>query len=151
LGTFSDRKEKQNKTKVAKKVAGGVLIGFGALCLVFCCIPNFVVAKALLGILGILAYPTFLLITLLGVALCMNLTYKKSTKQTILVALSCFALFCFLHSVFSAKALGEQTFGEYLAYCYNMQKGITVGGVIIGFFANVISVQFCFVFWLVLL
>ena len=140
MGTFSDRKERQNKTKLAKKVVGASFIVVGLLCLVFSIIPNFVLGKAMLGIFGILCYPLFLITTLVGIALCMNLTYKKNTKQTILVVLSCFVLFCFLHAVFTAKALGEQSFGQYLEYCYKMQRGVTVGGVVIGFFANIISV-----------
>ena len=140
MGTFSDRQQKQYKTKSAKKWVGASLIVLGALLLIFCVIPNFVLGKAMLGVFGILAYPLFLMLILVGIALTMNLTYRKGTKQTVLVSVSCFALFCLLHAIFSANALGEMSFAEYLAYCYNQPKGVTVGGVVIGLFANIISV-----------
>ena len=140
MGTFSDRQQKQNKSKTAKKWVGASLIILGALCLIFSVIPRFVLGKALLGVFGILAYPLFLMLIMVGIALTMNLSYKKGTKQTVLVAVSCFALFCLLHAIFSAKALGEMSFSNYLVYCFNQPKGVTVGGVVIGFFANIVSV-----------
>ncbi|MBQ7452773.1 MAG: DUF87 domain-containing protein [Clostridia bacterium] len=139
MGVYKDRKNKQIENFPVKKFFGIVLLSLSAICLVSACFSQFFVAKFILGVFGLLAYPTFLALGLVGVALIMNMRYRADKKFTWLVLLTIISIMGLLHSIFSVKALSEMTFSQYISYCYAMPNGVTVGGVIIGLIADLIS------------
>lgn len=139
MGKYNDRKRVNYGNKSIKKWVGISLIVFGLVMFIFACIPNFVMNRFVLGTFGICAYPIFLAFMLIGIALAMNMTYKGNAKFATLIGLFVLSFLGLLHSIFSVSGLNELQFGEYLAHCYNLTDGVTIGGVILGFICDVIS------------
>jgi len=124
----------------AKKIMGAVMLGLGALFFVLCIIPSFLgIGRFFLGLFGIMAYPMFLLLALVGLALVMNLTYTFNKKFTAFIVIAAISILCLLHTIFTSSILLERTkdfgdFGAYLNACYGMKPSITVGGAFLGIF-----------------
>ena len=122
----------------AKKVVGICLLTFSVLAFILCCVPNFLKVGAFFqGIFGVLAYPLFLLLALVGIALIMDLSYTLNKKYATYLTISIISILGLLHTIFTTKILySDMTkyadMKDYLNYCFNMTNGITVGGVVLG-------------------
>ncbi len=121
-----------------KKTIGICLIVLGVLVFLFSLFPSaLVIGNFFLGVLGVLTYPLCLFLVLLGTALIMNLSYTFSKKFTFYLAVAILSLLCLAHTIFTSKMLNStyvsfKDMGGYLKACYNMENGITVGGVLLG-------------------
>ena len=131
-------KRMNKRSSDAKKTAGIVLFFLGVLMFVFGCFPSFLnVGRFLKGVFGILVYPLSILVTLVGVAMMMNLKYSSKKKYNFYLSVSFVCLICLLHTIFTTNLLYDNMtklsqMKDYLGSCYKMTKGITVGGVVFG-------------------
>ena len=124
------------KIKSVKKTTGIIMIAVGFLCFILGIIPTlFGIGNFFLGVFGIIFYPLMLFICLVGIAFTMNLKYNFDRKFIVYLFSSMIFVCCLLHTIFTSNILMEKfntfdNFGAYLSSCFNMQYGITVGGVI---------------------
>lgn len=131
-------KKVSSKKLGGKQVAGMIMLVLSVLFFVLCIFPSFLgIGRFFQGIFGVMCYPFFVLIFLVGVALSLNMSYKFNKKFTTYLTFSIIGILCLLHTIFSSKMLMNETkslsdFGAYLENCFKMSKGITVGGVILG-------------------
>ncbi|MBR2908924.1 MAG: DUF87 domain-containing protein [Clostridia bacterium] len=123
----------------AKKIVGICLLVFSILSFILCCVPSFLNIGAFFqGVFGVLAYPLFLLLTLVGIALIMDLSYTLNKKYAFYLTVSIICVLGLFHTIFTTKyALYDNMtkyadMKRYLSYCYQMTNGITVGGVVLG-------------------
>ena len=121
---------------VIKLAVGYSLIGLSLILFILSCIPNFVVANFFKGVFGVAWYAYLVLAILVGFGNILELRYAYTKRFTACVVLTMFALISLFHIGFSHNALvnheGFADFADYLAYCYNMTNGITVGGACFG-------------------
>ena len=137
MDTRVERKNRREKRNI-KKVTGLGLLIFGLLSFVLSIFPNFLnIGYFFQGLFGVLVYPLFLLLFLVGMALVLNMNYTFDKKYTIYLSIAFTCLLCLCHTIFSSKVLlndytAFNNFKDYLANCYNMANGITVGGAVMG-------------------
>lgn len=128
----------------AKKVFGIIFLVLGVFAFLFCCIPNFLnIGNFFQGLFGVLAYPLSLLLSLVGAALIMNLTYTLNRRYAFYLTVSMICLLSLLHIIFTTNVLYDITtdfkhMGEYLEVCYKKSKGITIGGASLGILVFVV-------------
>lgn len=103
-----------------------------------CIFPNFLgIGRFFQAIFGVMCYPIFVLLFLVGIALSLNMNYSFNKKFTSFLVFAIIGILCLLHTIFTSDALMNDTrefsdFGRYLSLCYTMEKGITVGGATLG-------------------
>lgn len=134
--------KKSNKV-VTKKIdarqsTGISMLVISAVLFILCIFPSFLgIGRFFQGLLGVMCYPIFVLLFLIGTALTLKMNYTFNKKFTSFLVLSIISILCLMHTIFTSDALMNQTrsfsnFGEYLSLCYKMKNGITVGGVLLG-------------------
>ena len=133
------KKPHKNSSKIgAKKLSGICMLVLGVLFFVLCIFPSFLgIGRFFQALFGVMAYPLFLLVTLVGLAFMMNMSYSFNKKFTSYLVVSLLSILCLLHTIFTSNVLLEKftnfsQFGEYLAHCYHLSGGITVGGASLG-------------------
>ncbi len=82
----------------------------------------------LMGIFGLFAYPLFITLFIVSIALINHKKYVMSLKYAIYLALCCIFLLCLIQLIILGKP-SSLNFGEYLLYSYNFQY--TAGGILI--------------------
>ena len=134
LGTYSESRQRKSNNN-SKKITGYVLLSvstilfLGALVL-----PSFVVFEFLRGILGVVLYPTLLLLLLVGIALVSARRFTMQAKNVVYLSLLAFFVIALFHTIFTSsllKTLEPVSFADYGAYikeCSNASTSITVGG-----------------------
>ncbi|MBO4570093.1 MAG: hypothetical protein J5689_02645 [Clostridia bacterium] len=125
MGKFLDRRANKSNKNI---IAGVLLIVLGACGLLFSILYQTFIGKFLVGVLGILSYPTFLLVAVIGIATLLNQRFNFRTRSLVYLTLDIIALFCVLHSIFSLKNFSG--FSEAVSSAYYLTYGMTFGGVI---------------------
>ncbi len=133
MAEYKVRKKAHEFSPRAKKITGITFIALACV-MFFFLLTNLVgfMQDFLLGTFGYFAYPIFIMLFLVGVALLNNKKYKLSKKYAIFLYLSIFFLLCIIQIAIVGDKNGS--FGEYLAS--NYLKKHTAGGIIIGLFTT---------------
>ena len=122
----------------ARKTVGTFMLFLGVIVFICCCFPSFLnIGNFFKGVFGLIIYPLCLLTSLIGLALLMKLKYSVKKKYMFYLSVSLISLICLLHAIFTTNLIYDKLtnfnqMGEYLKICYNLNKGITVGGLLTG-------------------
>ncbi|MCR5553575.1 MAG: hypothetical protein K6F08_02410 [bacterium] len=125
MGKFLDRRA--NKSN--KNIIVGVLVTALGLCgLLFSIFYQTIIGKFLVGVLGLLSYPAFLLVAVIGISTLLNQRLNFKTRSLVYLTLDIIVLFCILHSIFSLKNFSG--FAKAVSSAYYLTYGMTFGGVV---------------------
>lgn len=126
-----EKKSQQPKQKAnVKKIVGIVLVVFCSLAFLalFTNIISFF-KSFLMGVFGLFAYPIFIVLFIVGIALINNKKYVMSKRYAISVSLAIVSILAIIDIALMHNFSGS--YGEWLAYSYNHK--LTAGGFVIGF------------------
>lgn len=144
MKTRVERTPVRTDRKKAKKIFGVVLLALSLLAFVLCIFPKFLnLGTFFQGLFGVVSYPLFLLLALVGIALILGMNYTFDKKYTAYITIAFICVLCLAHTIFCSKVLlndytAFSSFKDYLAYCYHMKGGFTVGGATMGIFVYLV-------------
>lgn len=133
MAKYSLKQEQNNEPKQksnVKKIVGIVLVvfcSFAFLALFTNLIAFF--KSFLMGVFGLFAYPIFIVLFFVGIALINNKKYVMSKRYAISMSLAIFSLLSIIDLALMHNFSGN--YGEWLAYSYNHK--LTAGGFVVGF------------------
>lgn len=124
---LGNKKKEENPN--TKKIVGFSLIGISSFAFLF--LTNIVPAiyTFLLGVFGVFAYPLFLLLFIVGLALVNNRKYVKGKKYLITMLLTVFFALCIFQLIIVGDK-GDFSFFEYIGKNYLVKW--SAGGIICG-------------------
>lgn len=124
-----ESKEPKQKPNV-KKIVGIVLVVFCSFAFLslFTNLIGFF-KSFLMGVFGLFAYPIFIVLFFVGIALINNKKYVMSKRYAISMSLAIFSLLSIIDLALMHNFSGN--YGQWLAYSYNHK--LTAGGFVVGF------------------
>ena len=122
--------EKPKQKPNLKKIIGIVLVVFCsfAFLALFTNLISFF-KSFLMGVFGLFAYPIFIVLFIVGIALINNKKYVMSKRYAISISLALISLLAIIDLALMHNFSGN--YGDWLAYSYNHK--LTAGGFLIGF------------------
>ena len=122
--------EKPKQKPNLKKIIGIVLVVFCsfAFLALFTNLISFF-KSFLMGVFGLFAYPIFIVLFIIGIALINNKKYVMSKRYAISISLALISLLAIIDLALMHNFSGN--YGDWLAYSYNHK--LTAGGFLIGF------------------
>ncbi|MEG1499826.1 MAG: hypothetical protein RR400_02000 [Clostridia bacterium] len=124
-----DNKTSEKKLLPVKKIVGITMAALSSVAFLglFTNLIGFL-KMFLLGMFGLFAYPLFLVLFVVGIALINNKKYMLSKRYIVFLTLAIFSLIAIIHLATTHSFSGS--FGEYLAYSYSNK--LTAGGFVCG-------------------
>ena len=138
MGSFKDRKLRQDKTRRNVEIVGISLAAFSAVLLLLLCLPLGKFCDFFFGVFGVAIFPLCVLLALFGVGIFFSQRYYLQKRYFVYLVLNFVFLLALLHVAIGSKVLGSakiSDYGKYLKDCYHLDPTLTVGGLLMGLFA----------------
>lgn len=120
---------KKKDSKNVKKIVGFTLIGISSVAYLFLTSIWDVMFNFLLGVFGVFAYPLFLVLFIVGLALVNNRKYVMSMRYLLSMCFMVFFAVCIIQLIIVGPQ-GELNFWQYLGQNYTQKW--TAGGILTG-------------------
>ena len=120
---------KKKDSKNVKKIVGFTLIGISSVAYLFLTSIWDVMFNFLLGVFGVFAYPLFLVLFIVGLALVNNRKYVMSMRYLLSMCFMVFFALCIIQLIIVGPQ-GELNFWQYLGQNYTQKW--TAGGILTG-------------------
>lgn len=120
---------KKKDSKNVKKIVGFTLIGISSVAYLFLTSIWDVMFDFLLGVFGVFAYPLFLVLFIVGLALVNNRKYVMSMRYLLSMCFMVFFALCIIQLIIVGPQ-GELNFWQYLGQNYSQKW--TAGGILTG-------------------
>lgn len=131
----SKKTKKEKNTASTKKIVGASLLGVSSVLFLFSATSLWPwLQGVILGIFGVICYPLFIVLMIIGLALLNNRKYVMSKRYAIFLCLSIFFLVAIIQLIIVGnKFKADETQYSFLEYWgLNYSKKWTAGGAIVG-------------------